>query len=169
MERHEIYDVYMKVPRHSIRLKDVKDLFLPNKDTDEEFPRNILVVGRPGIGKTVLTEKLMRSWANGIDEFYHDKIAFYLKLRWFNVNDIKDMTLKTFLRNETQLSDKDFEKNYEEIGKHPEKAIFIFDGLDEFNLDCLNDLPPPNDPDAPMSPILLFNKLVTFCLRQQSW
>ena len=162
MERHEIYDVYMKVPRHSIRLKDAKDLFHPNKDTDEEFPRNILVVGRPGIGKTVLTEKLMRSWANGIDEFYHDKIAFYLKFRWFNVNDIKDMTLKTFLRNGTQLSDKEFEKIYKEIAKHPEKAILIFDGLDEFNSDsdCLNDLPPPNDSDVPMSPILLFSKLI---------
>ena len=87
MERHEIYDVYMKVPRNSICLKDIKDLFYPNKDTKWEFPRNILVVGRPGIGKTVLTEKIMRDWASGVDEFYHDKIAFYLKFRWFNSKD----------------------------------------------------------------------------------
>ena len=162
MERHEIYDVYMKVPRNSICLKDIKDLFYPNKDTKWEFPRNILVVGRPGIGKTVLTEKIMRDWASGVDEFYHDKIAFYLKFRWFSAKDMKDMTLKTFLRNGTQLSDKEFEIVYEEIRKHPEKAILIFDGLDEFNSDsdCLNDLPPPNDPDFSMSPISLFSKLI---------
>ena len=162
MERHEIYDVYMKVPPDSICLKDIKDLFYPNKDTNWEFPRNILVVGRPGIGKTVLTEKIMRDWASGVDEFYHDKIAFYLKLRWFNAKDMKDMTLKTFLRNGTQLSDEKFEKIYEEITTYPGKAILIFDGLDEFNSDsdCLNDLPPPNDPDIPMSPISLFSKLI---------
>ena len=162
MERHEIYDVYMKVPRNSICLKDIKDLFYPNKDTKWEILRNILVVGRPGIGKTVLTEKIMRDWASRVDEFYHDKIAFYLKFRWFNAKDMKHMTLKTFLRNGTQLSDEKFEKIYEEIATYPGKVILIFDGLDEFNSDsdCLNDLPPPNDPDFPMSPISLFSKLI---------
>ena len=162
MERHEIYDVYIKVPEKATRLEKVKDLFYPNKDTKGKFPRNILVVGRPGIGKTVLTEKIMRDWASGVDEFYYDKIAFYLKFRWFNAKDMKDMTLKSFLRNGTQLRDEKFEKIYEEIAKHPEKAILIFDGLDEFtsDSDCLNDLPPPNDPDIPMSPISLFGKLI---------
>ena len=161
MERHEIYDVYMKVPPESTRLEEVKDLFYPNEDTKKKFLRKILVVGRPGIGKTALTEKIMRDWASRVDEFYHDKIAFYFKFRWFK--DMKDINLKTFLCNGTQLSCEKFEKIYEEITKHPEKAILIFDGLDEFNsdFDCLNDLPPPNDPDFPMSPISLFSKLIS--------
>ena len=163
MERHEICDVYMKVPYNSIRLKNVKDLFYPNKDTKKKRPRKILVVGRPGIGKTILTEKILRDWANELDKFYLDKISFYFKFRWFSMNDMNQITLKTFLHNGTELADEKFEQIYEEIKKHPEKAILIFDGLDEFNsdLDCPNDSPPGNNPDFPMSAISLFTKIIS--------
>ena len=138
-------------------------MFYPNKDTAQKCPRRILVLGRPGIGKTVLTEKIMHDWAHGVDEFYLDKIGFYFKFRWFNVNDMKDITLKTFLRYGTELTNDKFGKMYEKITQHPEKAILIFDGLDEFNgnCDCINDLPPPNDHDFPMSAISLFIKLIS--------
>ena len=162
MERHEIYDVYMEVPRYSIPLEELKDLFYPDEDTKQRCPHKILVIGRPGIGKTVLTGKILLDWANERDRFYHDKIAFYFKFRWFNNNQIP-VTLKTFLCNGTQLSNEKFQEVYEEITKHPEEALFIFDGLDEFNsdLDCPNDWPPPNDPDFPMSAISLFRKLIS--------
>ena len=163
MQRHEIFDVYMEVPQHSIRLEEVKDLFYPNKDTRDKCPRKILAVGRPGIGKTVLTERIMRDWANGVDKFYRRKIVFYFKFRWFDSNELKDITLKAFLRYGTGLSDEKFERIYEDITEHPEKAILIFDGLDEFsgNVDCLDHLPPPNDPNICMSGISLFIKLIS--------
>ena len=79
------------------------------------------------------------------------------------MNDIKDMTLKTFLVYGTELCDEKFYEIYEEITKHPEKAILIFDGLDEFdgNFDCVDGLPPPNDPDISMPVISLFGKLIS--------
>jgi Ran GTPase-activating protein (RanGAP) involved in mRNA processing and transport len=163
MERHEIFDVYMKVPKNSIRLEKVRDLFYPNKDTKGNSPRTILAVGRPGIGKTVLTEKIIRDWGNGIDEFYRGKIAFSHKFRWFNFEKLKNLSLKTFLRHGTELSEKEFESIFQEILKEPQKAVFIFDGLDEFNGDmeyCLEQSRMlPNDPNAYMSGMTLFIKL----------
>ena len=165
MERHEMYDVYMKVPSTSIRLKNIKDLFLPNYDTKGNFPRNILVIGRPGIGKTVLTEKILCDWANQVDTYYGDKIVFFFKLRWFNGNNEK-MNLKTFLcLGMGCLSDKEFESIYDTIRKEPNKAILIFDGLDEFHgnyNECFDESKMiSNDPDTSMSVMNLFIKLVS--------
>ncbi|CAB4043138.1 Hypothetical predicted protein [Paramuricea clavata] len=157
----------MEVPETSIRLENIDDLFYPNRDTmKEEFPRSILVIGRPGIGKTVLTEKILRNWANGIDEYYYDTVAFSFKFRWLNenFNKLANISLKTFLRFGTRLNEETFESIYEEIAKEPEKAILIFDGLDEYHGDLISCLDQsrliPNDPNTDTSAINLFIKLV---------
>ena len=62
MDRHEIFDVYTKVPESSIRLNEIKDLFYPNQDTKGTFPRTVLTIEGPGVGKTVLTEKIIRDY-----------------------------------------------------------------------------------------------------------
>ena len=165
MERHEMYDVYMKVPFTSIHLKNIKDLFLPNDDTKGNFPRNILVIGRPGIGKTVLTEKILRDWASQVDTYYSDKIFFFFKLRCFNGSNEK-MNLKTFLRLGMGCpKNKEFESIYDTIRKEPHKAILIFDGLDEFHgnyNECFDESKIiSNDPDTSMSVMNLFIKLVS--------
>ena len=165
MRRHEIYDVYMKVPDMSIQLENIKDLFLPNEDTKGKHPKSILVIGRPGIGKTVLTEKIFRDWANKVNTYYGEKIVFFFKLRWFNGSNEK-MNLKTFLRlGMGCLSDTEFESIYDIIRKEPHKAILIFDGLDEFDgnyNECFDESKMiSNDPDTSMSVMNLFIKLVS--------
>ena len=166
--RHELYDVYTKVPGDSICLEEIKDLFYSNNinDTENKSTKTILVLGRPGIGKTVLTRKIMRDWANGTDRFYHDKIAFFFKFRWFHFEQLKNVTLKKFLQLGTELSDDEFEHLFEEIGKNPQNAIFMFDGLDEFggNFEKFQNFieqsrMSPNDPACSMSALFLFIKI----------
>ncbi|CAB4034794.1 Hypothetical predicted protein, partial [Paramuricea clavata] len=142
MKRHEIYYVYMKVSIYSIHLKEIKDLFYPNKDTKGNSPHTILALGRPGIGKTVLTRKIMRDWANRIDAFYH----------MFG----------------TELSEDEFESAFEEIWKCPQNAIFIFYGLDEIggNLAKFHDFLDqsrmfPNNPTSSMTAMFLFIKILS--------
>ena len=166
LARHEIYDVYTEIPSNSIRLEEIKDLFFPNEDTKGKFPRSILAIGRPGIGKTVLTEKIIRDWAQGIDDFYCDKVAFFFKFRWLNFDELKNISLKKFLHFGTgNLSEEYFEQIYKEITNEPRKAILIFDGLDEFRGDTLNCLEQsrntPNDLNSGMAAINLCIKLIS--------
>ena len=166
MKRHEIYDVYTEVPPTSRLLEKIKDLFHPNKDTKGNVPRSILAIGRPGIGKTVLTEKIIRDWAKSVDEYYDNKIALIFKFRWFsgNIEKFTHITLKKFLQLGTSLSDVEFERIYKEIKKEPQRAILIFDGLDEFHgnyMHCLDESRrESNNPDTRMSAMNLFVKLV---------
>ena len=166
MDRHEMFDVYMEVPESSVRLNEIKALFQPNTDTKDCFPRTILVVGRPGIGKSLLTKKIIHDWANTKDdEFYGGQIPFLIKFRWFSFDQLKNLSLETFLRYGTGLNEEEFESIYEEILKEPKKAIFIFDGLDEFNGDLTNCLEQslllPNDPNTCIPAINLFAKICT--------
>ena len=168
IQRHENYDVYMTVPEHSICLKEIKDLFYPEKDTDGKFPQTILALGRPGIGKTVLTRKIRCDWAKGDVEFYHGKIAFFIKFRWFGLEELQNVTLKKFLQFGTELSEDQFESVFEEIWKNPQNAILIFDGLDECgcNSEKFQNLQDrsrmvSSDPSCPMSAMLLFVKIMS--------
>lgn len=64
-ERHLIYDSDLKhESQHgSVAIKTRGGSFLSNEDTQNT--RKILIVGRPGIGKSLLCQKLLRDWSKG--------------------------------------------------------------------------------------------------------
>ncbi|XP_028392182.1 transcription factor SPT20 homolog [Dendronephthya gigantea] len=76
-DRHEIDDIQLEKPPSSKVLESTAEFFQAEK-AGKKPPRTVLVVGRPGIGKTLLTEKILRllGWQESRqhDEFWYEKI-----------------------------------------------------------------------------------------------
>ena len=97
--------------------------------------KNILIVGRPGIGKTLCCTKILRDWASNKvfqktpDDKIHFDAAFFVKFRLFNA--ATDLSLRELLTRSTYSPELD-EKVWNYILKNPRKVLLIFDGIDEF-------------------------------------
>ena len=111
-----------------------KDLFKPMSGSSQQ-PRTVLVVGRPGIGKTLLTKKLLYQWKKKEWEFWYDKIVMVIQFYDFNQG-------RTSLREMLQrhaygfnMSLTDCNHVYEFTSFMPSKVVLIFDGLDELKVD----------------------------------
>ena len=114
------------------------------KDIVDVENKKVLIVGRPGIGKTLFSTKLLRDWAFNRRLFnaeVHFDFAFLLKFRGFNSEE-KLSLLELFSRAEF-LPDELFEfslpkrglsdKVWSHIVKNPDKLLILFDGFDEFS------------------------------------
>ena len=113
---------------------DAKDCkFAKPEDILDENHRNVLVVGRPGIGKTSLSTKLLRLWACGeaFNGDEHFSVVFLVKFRRFNNDNAKLSLLDLLVRAETVHSLDDAVWDF--IKQEPTKVLLIFDGLDEYS------------------------------------
>ena len=110
---------------------DAKDCrFEKPEDILDENHKNVLVVGRPGIGKTSLSTKVLRLWASG-GAFNADfNVAFLVKFRRFN--DDAKLSLRELLACAETVQRLD-DSVWEFIQNEPTKVLLIFDGLDEYS------------------------------------
>ena len=118
-------------PREKSRSTLPGDIF----DADK---RNILVVGRPGIGKTMFCAKILRNWAS--DNLFSDaqksemdlKLAFLIKFRKFNHKN-EELSLRKLL-DESEYSKLPLsDEVWHYIIDNPDKVLVIFDGFDEYS------------------------------------
>ena len=134
-QRHLLYDFYLKPESQqgSVAINRRAELFLSNKDTQN--PRKILVVGRPGIGKSLLCQRLLRDWSKGelvCDTGKRFKYAFLFQFRSFYSESAEKISLKKLLSRAAHLEGDLDDPVFQELLDHPEKILLVFDGLDEF-------------------------------------
>jgi hypothetical protein len=117
-------------------------------------------VGRPGIGKTLLTKMLFYEWQQQKSEFWHGKLVILIRFRKFNKGE-------TSLRKMLRCSDghnmsSAFNYIYEYICWFPRNVILIFDGLDELkvNDETLAEERTVNSHDEDAHILLIFKQLV---------
>ena len=122
-DRLEQLKVYPEPNTNLSECKRVEDII-------DGHHNNVLVVGRPGIGKTMLSTKLLRVSAFDAFNYVNFDVAFLLKFRRFN--SVTDLDLRELLaRSETVRHIDDEVWDY--IIKNPTKVLLIFDGIDEFS------------------------------------
>ena len=134
-------------------------------DTKEQ---KILVVGRPGIGKTMFSTKILRDWASDdlISETQKSQIdinvAFLIKLRMFNSTN-KALNLRDLL-DHSEYSTALSEDIWNYILHNPEQVLVIFDGFDEYSGRTKineDDVPYRNSEEERMPVHLLLKKIVS--------
>ena len=156
-DRYETYEAHLKLPLDATTFKRTADLFEPI----QKCPKTILVVGRPGIGKTFLTKKLFSQWQQQVSKFWHGKIVILIKFRAFNNGET---SLREILRHSDgfNMSLADFNGIYEYICLFPSNVILVFDGLDELKVNnvSLVDEKPVNSHNDVTHVLQIFKQLV---------
>ena len=117
---------------------DAKDCkFAKPEHILDQDHKNVLVVGRPGIGKTLFSTKLLRLWASGKAFNRHQdhkadfNVVFLVKFRRFN-NDNAKLSLRDLLACAETVQNLD-DAVWDFIKEEPTKVLLIFDGLDEYS------------------------------------
>ena len=114
-----------------------KSEFNRPEDIIDAEHKNILVVGRPGIGKTLFCTKLLRDWAS--DKVFSNEqnlepdydIAFLLKFRRLS-KLTTHINLRELLCDYSEYPTYVNDEVWEYILKNPNKLLLMFDGTDEF-------------------------------------
>ena len=171
-----VYEGRAKYDFSGDRVEQLNEYYKANENLPPILPgdifdadgRKILVVGRPGIGKTMFSTKIIRNWAcdnllNGSQKLQMDfKAAFLMKLRMFNSTN-KELNVRELL-DHSEYSTVLSEDYWNYICHNPERVLLIFDGFDEYSGRTeinKDDVPYRNNEEERMPVHFLLKKIVS--------
>ncbi|CAH3167974.1 unnamed protein product, partial [Porites evermanni] len=115
------------------KIKDYSEIFASHGH--HLIPKRILVYGRPGIGKSTFTKKLVVDWSRGNKESL-EKFAVVLLIKLRDVCNRQDFYFCDMLQKAELLSADDpmvFGQLYDYILRNQQKVLLILDGYDEYS------------------------------------
>ena len=170
-----VYEGRAKYDFSGDRVKQLNEYHKANESLRPTLPgdifnakeQKILVVGRPGIGKTMFSTKILRNWAS--DNLFNEtqksqvdfKVAFLIKLRMFNSRN-QELNLREIL-DHSEYSTALSEELWNYIRHNPERVLLIFDGFDEYSGRTKinkDDIPYRNSEEERMPVYFLMKKIV---------
>ena len=170
-----VYEGRAKYDFSGDRVKQLNEYHKANENLRPTLPgdifdakeQKILVVGRPGIGKTMFSTKILRNWAS--DNLFNEtqksqvdfKVAFLVKLRMFNSRN-QELNLREIL-DHSEYSTALSEELWNYIRHNPERVLLIFDGFDEYSGRTKineDDIPYRNSEEETMPVYFLMKKIV---------
>ena len=171
-----VYEGRAKYDFSGDRVEQLNEYYKANENLPPILPgdifdadgRKILVVGRPGIGKTMFSTKIIRNWAcdnllNGSQKLQIDfKAAFLIKLSMFNSTN-KELNVRELL-DHSEYSTVLSEDYWNYICHNPERVLLIFDGFDEYSGRTeinKDDVPYRNNEEERMPVHFLLKKIVS--------
>ena len=171
-----IYEGRVEYDFFGDRMEQLKEYNKANENLRPTLPgnifgakkRKILVVGRPGIGKTMFSTKILRDWAsdtsfNKTQKSQMDfEFAFLIKMSMFNSRS-KKLNLRELL-DHSEYSTALSEEIWNYIRDNPEGVLVIFDGFDEYSYRTeigKDDVPYTNNEEDRMPVHSLLKKIVT--------
>ncbi|XP_037829733.1 protein NLRC5 [Kryptolebias marmoratus] len=92
--------------------------------------KNMLLVGKPGIGKTALTHEMLRLWSENDNKELD--YMFYFDMRE-TTNILTTMSLEDFLFNEYSEPEEDKDEVLQDIKRNSENVTIIFDGITDLS------------------------------------
>ena len=126
-DRRKNLETYTRLFEKNERPREPEDIL--NREN-----KNVLIVGCPGIGKTLWCTKILRDWAsdkifhNTPDNKIHFDAAFFVEYRIFNTET--DLSLKELLTRSTYSPrDQPNEEVWNYILENPQRVLLIFDGV----------------------------------------
>nr|Q2LKV5.1 RecName: Full=NACHT, LRR and PYD domains-containing protein 1b allele 3 [Mus musculus]AAZ40520.1 NACHT-, LRR-, and PYD-containing protein 1 paralog b [Mus musculus]AAZ40521.1 NACHT-, LRR-, and PYD-containing protein 1 paralog b [Mus musculus]AAZ40522.1 NACHT-, LRR-, and PYD-containing protein 1 paralog b [Mus musculus] len=112
------------IPEEGGHMINIQDLFGPNIGTQKE-PQLVIIEGAAGIGKSTLARLVKRAWKEG--QLYRDHFQHVFFFSCRELAQCKKLSLAELIAQGQEVPTAPINQ----ILSHPEKLLFILDGIDE--------------------------------------